>query len=195
MTVVTEINPNKPSNLTISVVRQEVGWFQNNFYAPRGEDLCSEVTRDFGNLVGSRHLRETRVSAYRWWSTRLRIKRLAIKSWILRRDRARIVVTAKAGYRYTGNGPSDPNKNCILFTIYNSARRPKTIETVGLRRRSGQSKCLIAAELLQKSPQELAEIRSFTLAMEQEKIDLDTIEHPGALDQTGMYHRGNLGKT
>ena len=115
-----------------------------------------------------------------------------LKAW---RDRARIVVTARAGYRVSGGGAYDPNKDYIVLIVYNKGRRPKTIENVGLRRRTGKTKYLIAYDSVLKGPQELAEGRSFSWMIEQEGFDLDNIEYAWALDQTGKYYRGKLEKT
>ena len=133
-------------------------------------------------------------SAVAWYAAIVATLALAVNGWIAWRDRARIVVTAKPGYRFPQSLIYDPNKDYIFLIVYNSGRRPKTIEKVGLRRRSGKSKHLVAAESLLKGSQELTEGRSFTWVMEQGEIDLDTIKDAFALDQTGKYHRGKLEK-
>jgi len=81
-----------------------------------------------------------------------------------------------------------------LIAVVNHGRRAKTIETVGLKLRSGIHKHYIAKDSLTKGAQELTEGRSFKWMMHQDKIDTDDVEYVWVYDQTGKQFRGKLQK-
>ena len=112
-----------------------------------------------------------------------------ITAW---RDRARIKVVARAGYRVTGGGGYNPNKDYILFTICNKGRRPRTIEKVGWATRQGIPKNFITSDSIHRLPQELTEGRSCTYMAEQEGVDFDNVKYVWAIDQTGKEYKGKL---
>jgi len=132
---------------------------------------------------------EISASMVAWYAAIVATASIIINGLIAWRDRARIVVTGRPGMKIH---PGDPNKTFILIIVANHGRRPKTIDKVGFKLRSG--KHIMAADSHIKGPQELTEGRSFTWMMDQDKVDLGNIDYVWAYDQTGKELKGELEK-
>jgi len=85
-----------------------------------------------------------------WYGAVVATLAVLISGWIAWRDRARIVVTGMGPYRVTPGGPYDPTKDYIAITVANHGRRPKTVNLVGVKLRSGKSKYILAHDALIK---------------------------------------------
>ena len=127
-----------------------------------------------------------------WYAAVVATISLVLSLVILLRDRARVMVSGKTGYRVAGGGPYDATKDYILVTVANRSRQPRTIEKVGLRLRHGANKDIVATDCLLKGPQQLAEGGSHTWVIEQGNIGPDDVECLWASDQTGKEFKGKL---
>ncbi len=138
---------------------------------------------------------EISASMVAWYGAIVATLAVIISGWIAWRDRARIVVTSMGPYRVTPGGPYDPTKDYIAITVANHGRRPKTVNLVGVKLRSGKSKHIGASDALIKGPQELTEGRSFHYYMKEEgDLSLENVKYVWANDQTGKQFRGKLRK-
>ncbi len=135
---------------------------------------------------------EISASMVAWYGAIVATLAIIINLLQLWRDRSRIVVKGRAGYKVTPGGPYDSTKSYILITVANHGRRSRTIDKVGVKLRSGKHRHFIAVDSTLKGPQELTEGRSCAYVMKQDDFDLENIEYVWAYDQTGKEFRGKL---
>ncbi|HEY2932084.1 MAG TPA: hypothetical protein VGK99_10075 [Acidobacteriota bacterium] len=127
-----------------------------------------------------------------WYAAVVGTIALILALAVIVRDRARVLVSGRTGYRVAGGGPYDATKDYILVTVANLSHQPRTIEKVGLRLRHGSNKDIVASDCLLKGPQQLAAEASHTWVIEQGNIAPDDIECLWATDQGGKEFRGKL---
>lgn len=131
-------------------------------------------------------------SAVAWYGAVVSTLALAGNLWSLWRDRARIEVLARMGYRFAGPAPYLPNTDYILITVINHGRRPKTFNAVGLTFRTpAKSQPLLSGDCA-KGPRELTEGKSDFWVIEQRALTEPDIEEVWAYDQTGKKHSGRV---
>lgn len=118
---------------------------------------------------------------------------LGFNTW---RDRARIKVSAKCGWRIFGPSPIpyDQSKDYIGITVINKGRRSVTITKAGLKLKKGKHEWLIAADSMMYKQRELTEGKSCDFLIEQEQVDLNNIDYAWACDATGKTYKGKVSK-
>jgi len=138
---------------------------------------------------------EISATAVAWYGAIVGTLALIINGLVAWRDRPRIVVNGRAGYKVTSGGSYDTNEEYIAITVANRGRRPRTIDRVGFKLRTGKpAKNILAVDSMLKGPQELTEGRSCTWYVKQREINLEDIEYIWAYDQTGKEFQGKLAK-
>jgi len=138
---------------------------------------------------------EISASVVAWYGAIMATLAVLISGLAAWRDRSRILVSGMAGYRVTPGGPYDPTKEYILITVTNRGRRPRTIDKVGLKVRTGSHQHIMTSDSFLRGPQELTEGRAYSWVIERGEIALEDVEYVWAYDQTGKQFRGKLQRT
>ncbi len=131
-------------------------------------------------------------SAVAWYGAVVSTLAVAATLWSLWRDRARIEVLGRVGYRFAGAAPYRPDTDYILITVVNHGRRPRTFNAVGLTIRTPEKSQPILSGDCARGPKELTEGKSDIGAVEQGTLMVDDIEEVWAYDQTGKKHSGSV---
>jgi len=114
----------------------------------------------------------------------------ALNAW---RDRARVAVRARPGYRVQNAPGYSPDKLYVAVTVANRGRRPVTISHVWMERADSQEKILLSDSFLQGN-REITEGKATQYLMDQAGLDLGTIKRVYAGDQAGRRWSAKLGK-
>ena len=130
--------------------------------------------------------------AVAWYGAIVSTLALAGNLWGLWRDRPRIKVLARMGYRWAGPSPYRPDTDYILITVINHGRRPRTFANVGMTIRTPEKSQPVLSGDSARGPKELTEGKSETWAIEQRTLTADDIEEVWAFDQTGKKHSGRV---
>jgi len=132
-------------------------------------------------------------NALAWWGAVVSTGLGALRVVELLRDRAKVVVSYKTGWRVTPNlFGYDPTKDYIVITVTNRGRRPVTITTVGgITKEKGQQDFVLHDSFTQGSG-ELAEGKAATYLIEQALVDLGKLKWFVAYDMTDRMYRCNV---
>jgi hypothetical protein len=127
-----------------------------------------------------------------WYAAIVATISVAVNAYGAWRDRAHLVVTARAGYRVTpGAHPYSPEKLYISVTVANRGRRPTTVSHVWLLLKGTKEMTLLDDSFLQGS-RELKEGTSTNYLLDQNLIRPENVKYVYAGDQTGRKWRGRL---
>ena len=116
---------------------------------------------------------------------------LAISIWLAFRDRGRIFVSARPGYKVEGNSEYDTEKIYIMINIVNKGRRPVTITKSGFRLKS-QSLFFETSDSTRKGPREVREGQAISDLLALDLIDIADVDYVYAIDATGKEYRGKV---
>jgi hypothetical protein len=101
------------------------------------------------------------------------------------RDRARIVVTARPGYRVQNAPGYSPDKLYVAVTVANRGRRPVTISHVWVEKADSTQQKMLLDDSLLHGPREITEGKAAQYLMDQTGLDLTTIKRVYAGDMAG----------
>jgi len=96
-----------------------------------------------------------------WYAVIVATVGIAVNGYSAWRDRARLLVTARAGYRVTpGPHPYSPEKLYLSVPVANRGRRPATVEKVWLTTKGKKQGGLLLSDSILGGPRKLEEGRS-----------------------------------
>lgn len=155
------------------------------------------IPKGFDDLRRQASLMQITVTAdiLAWYAAIVSTIALAVRGLSAWRDRARVSVSARFGYRMDDSpSPYKRDTNYIVITVANSGRRPSTIARVGFScRKAGKELVhVIASDSLWKGSQELTEGRSAMYLVEQGDLKPDDLVKVWAYDHVGKEHRGRV---
>ncbi|MBI3324745.1 MAG: hypothetical protein HYZ92_05645 [Candidatus Omnitrophica bacterium] len=135
-------------------------------------------------------------SAVAWYGAIVATTSLLVSGYAVWRDRVRVKVTAKGGWRAIGLSggstyPYDSNENHISVNVVNVGRRSVTIVKAGLRERRGGN-WLVAADSMKYSVKELTEGKSCEFLFKESQVDTNNIACAFAQDATGKMYKGKF---
>jgi hypothetical protein len=131
-----------------------------------------------------------------WYAAIVSTVALGINAFTAWRDRPRVQVTARAGYKvFGGPSPYSRDKIYVLVTVANRGRRPVTITKVYLSRKSERKGAIILADSLLRGATELGEGKAADYAIDQAQIDPADVRCVAAQDATGRVWKGRLKRT
>jgi hypothetical protein len=126
--------------------------------------ITAEVVAWYGAIVGTGSLGVSGLNAWR--------------------DRARIVVTARPGYRVKNAPGYSPDKLYVAVTVANRGRRPVTISHVWVEKADSTKQKILLDDSIH-GPREITEGKAAQYLMDQTGLDRTTIKRVYAGDMAG----------